>query len=77
MTLRNGLLNMVLVQSCFLTLLDRLLRCISGAFIFDDVVEAHCYVVDIRGTYHEQIVAAFCTQLTKAYVAETSCISCY
>ena len=54
-----------------------------------DVVEAHCYVVDIGRTDHEQIRSRinnnwcrtfqlqFCMQLTKAYVAETSCIICY
>ena len=38
------------------------------AIYYIDVVGAHCYIVDI-GT--------ICMQLTKAYVAETSCISCY
>ena len=40
-----------------------------------DVIEAHCYVVDIGRTDCEQI--QFRTQLTNAYVAKTSCISCY
>ena len=55
-----------------------------------DVVEAHCYVVDIGQTDGEQIrsrfsnkwlqdvplltaCTLFCMQLTKAYVAKTSC----
>ena len=56
-----------------------------------DVEEAHCYVVDIGQTDREQIRSIInnncyvglcqlrtnCTQLTKAYVAEMSCISWY
>ena len=42
----------------------------------NDIVEAHCYFVDIGRTDREQI-RQFCTQLTKAFVAETSCNHCY
>ena len=51
----------------------------------NDIVEAHCYFVDIGRTDREQIRSrinnndcrTFCTQLTKAFVAETSCNHCY
>ena len=64
----------------------------------NDVVEAHCYFVNIGLTDREQICSRrikmitgcfghvelcqlctklFCMQLTKAYVAETSCKHCY
>ena len=46
--------------------------------IHHDVVEAHCYFVNIGRTACEQIRSRinnnWCTQLTKAYMAETSCI---
>ena len=48
-----------------------------------DVVEAHCYVVEqtnceqICRRYFADHGTLFCTQLTKAYAAETSCICCY
>ena len=54
-----------------------------------DIVEAHCYFVDIRQTDREQIRSRinnndcrmfrlqFCTQLTKAFMAEISCSHCY
>ena len=65
-----------------------------------DIVEAHCYFVDIGRIDREQIrsrinnndcrtfrprrplstayrTVQFCTQLTKAFVAETSCNHCY
>ena len=41
--------------------------------LFYDVVEALCYVVDIRRTDCEKL----CTYLTKAYVAEMACINRY
>ena len=44
----------------------------------NDVVEAHCYVVNIGQTDSEQIRSRqFCKQLTKVYVAKMSWISCY
>ena len=47
---------------------------------FMDIVESHCYVVDNWQIYlehthskHSQSINQFCTQLTKAYMAERSC----
>ena len=43
-----------------------------------DIVEARCYFVDIGRTDRDRaIFSMFCTQLTKAFVAETSCNHCH
>ena len=55
------------------TKMGRVHRVRTVDILFYDVVEALCYVVDIGQTDCEKL----CTQLTKAYVAETACISCY
>ena len=88
MTILNAIWTLCIVV-CALTV-HVLVQHAYVDIIANDVVEAHCYVVDIGRTDREQIRSRinnnwcrtfrrgqFCTQLTKAYVAETSHISCY
>ena len=67
------------VRACVYTCVNAKNICIHYftrvSMYIDDVVEAHCYFVDIGRT--ELRTEKFCTQLTKAYVTETSCNNCY